>query len=302
MKKKAIIIAVLIACCVAQNLHAQAAAAGKALTEIAEAGLRKILQTGAQQAGERAAAELAEVGGETAVRAVVMQAAREGGEEAVEKLAANASRYGVTLLKGAKESPKSFLRAWEKVPENLRAGALAELRREPELFAGAISRAGNAGADVLLAAGKNPGVSSQIMKDLGVESASVVKNLATDEAVLLAKQAPAVAKVAGAAERREFLAMVEKAPAKVLGWVEKHPKVLLTSAALAAFIASKDEILGTKENPGFIERIAGKPVMMGAWITAAILCLGLGAWMLIKLRGAHHVTAAKIRRAEENRP
>lgn len=297
MKIKLLIItATFCALAVSQTVNAQAA---KAVTEIVEVGLRKILQTGAQQAGERAAAELAEVGGEQAVRAIVMQAAREGGEEVVEKLAANAGRYGVTLLKGAKNSPTAFVRAWEKLPENLRAGALAELRREPELIAGAMSKAGTAATDVLAAAGKNPGVSTQIMKNLGSESASVVKNLATDEAVLLAKHAPAVAKVATAAERQEFLAMVQKAPTKVLSWLERHPKVLLTSAAFVAFLATKDELLGTKDNPGFIERTVGKPVVMGAWIAAAILCIGFGGWMLIRLRGAHRVVEAKVRRAEQ---
>lgn len=304
MKSKSSLIinlAVAVSCCgiVSSSLHAQAAAAGRAISEVVENGVRQILQAGAEQAGKRAAQELAEVGGEQIVRETVAQAAREGGEALVEKLATNSSRYGLTFLKGASESPGAFARAWEAVPENLRAGALAELRREPKLMANLVAKAGNEGADVLVAAGRHPGVSSQIMKDLGGGSASALKNLTTDEAVALAKRTPALAEVATGAQRGELSAMLAKSPKRVLEWLEKHPKTLLTSAALTAFIASKDEIIGNAEHPGFIERTVGGPVVVGAWIASALLCVGLGLWLLIRLRGSHRIAEAKVRRAVE---
>ena len=95
--------------------------------------------------------------------------------------------------------------------------------------------------------------------------------------------------------------MVKAAPARVLSYLEKHPKVLLTSAAFGAFLASKNQLIGTAESPGFIERTVGRPVVMAAWIAAAILCIGFGGWILIRLRGAHRVATAKVRRAEEKR-
>lgn len=293
------------------RLHAQTAAAGRALAEAVET----LLQQSAKQAGKEAAEQLAEIGGKQAVREVAEKAASEGGEALVEKLATNTSRYGLVVLQGAKESPAAFMRALEGVPESLRGAALAELRREPAVLSGLVREAG---ADALIVAGKNPGTGAQIMRELGGGSAGAIKELTQDQAIQLARHSSAIAKVADAGQRTQFLQLLTKAPQRVLGLLEKNPKVLYTSAGLAAFLASKDQFLGTDEvefgpdgkavkrvtKSGFIERMFdkgtekfGKPIMTMAWVVSALVCLALASWLFIKLRASHKITALKMDRA-----
>ncbi len=295
----------------AVQVQAQTTAAGRALTEVVET----MLQQSAKQAGKQAAEQLAEIGGKQAVREVAEKAASEGGAALVEKLAANTSRYGLVVLQGAKESPAAFMRALEGVPESLRGAALAELRREPAVLTGLVREAG---ADALIVAGKNPGTGAQIMRELGGSSAGAVKELTQDQAIQLARHSGAIAKVADAGQRSQFLQLLAKAPQRVLGLLEKNPKVLYTSAALAAFLASKDQFLGTDEvelgpdgqvikkvtKSGFIERMFdkgtqtfGKPIMTVAWVGSALISLALAGWLFIKLRASHKITAVKMDRA-----
>lgn len=293
------------------QIHAQAAAAGRALTEVVET----MLQQSVKQAGKEAAEQLAEIGGKQAVREIAEKAASEGGEALVGKLATNTSRYGFVVLQGAKESPAVFMRALEGVPESLRGAALAELRREPQLISSLVREGG---ADALIVAGKNPGTGAQIMRELGGSSAGAVKELTQDQAIQLARHSTGIAKVADAGQRSQFLQMLAQAPARVLGLLEKNPKVLYTSAGLAAFLASKDQILGTDETEtgpdgkvvkrvnktGFIERMFdkgvdkfGKPMMTVAWTGSALVCLALAGWLIIKLRVSHKITSLKVDKA-----
>lgn len=55
------------------------------------------------------------------------------------------------------------------------------------------------------------------------------------------------------------MGLISSAPEKILNLLETHPNILKTGAALVAFLAAKDQILGTKE---VIIGPDGKPVQI----------------------------------------
>jgi hypothetical protein len=59
-----------------------------------------------------------------------------------------------------------------------------------------------------------------------------------------------------------------------------------------AFLANKDQLIGTAESPGFIERTVGKPMVVRARIAPATACSALGLWLFINARNLSHVCRA----------
>lgn len=249
------------------SLMAQGAIAAKFAGEIAEQIAKK--------GGATAAREIAEMGGTAAVREVCEQAEREGGEALVKLLSQRSATYGVATLQAAKGAPKLVLGAVDKLPQELAENGMRAIAREPAAMQKLISETGQ---EALEAAAKHPGVGSQIATTLGKEGAETAIQLGDDAALALARRANEIA-VLPAAERSGLLAAMKTRTAKTLAFLEKHPKGLLTIGAVTAFIAAKDELLGTADAPGFLERVFKEPVRAIGLVAACLL----GVWGVMKL-------------------
>jgi hypothetical protein len=206
--------------------------------------------------GKTASEEMVRLGGEKAVQEVLEKAANEGGEVLVEKTARYGIEYGPVFLQGAKESPLRFVSAFEKLPLNLRTGAIQEIRRETELMTRLVGEYGESALEI---ASRHPGVGPGVLSKIGGESSEFLATHPTDQVIRVARLADDIAK-ATPAQRSELMHLISKAPEKTLNLLETNPKVLMTSAGLVAFLAAKDQILGTEE---VVIGPDGKPVTIG---------------------------------------
>ncbi len=229
----------LLLACFATTAFAQV---GTAVTEIAETVARKLAQSSAK--------ELAEVGGDAAVRAVITKAAAEGGETAARQVAALCERFGPSAVQAMKASPARLAQSLSAMPEDMVAAAVRAASREPELVAKLV---GQFGDDALLVAAKHPGVGTGIAGKLGADGIALAKQLPTNDAIRLARVADDIAAVAST-ERPAVMAKLQRAGGKALDYLERHPRILATTAGVAVFLAVKDDLLGTKDAPGLVER------------------------------------------------
>lgn len=262
MKSTCLIIAISLAAgSLTTNAFAQAGPAARVALEVVEQLAKK--------GGSTAARELTELGGEVAVREVLQQAEKEGGEVLVKQLSEQAGKYGIVAIQAAKGAPRVVVEAVEKLPKELAENGLRAISREPVAMQKLISETGQ---EALEAAAKHPGVGSQIAKTLGKEGAETAVKLSDDAAVVLARNADDIAKLAPA-ERSSVLTFFRTETARALKFIEKHPKTFLTSAGVVAFLASKDELLGTNGQAGFLERMFAEPVRYVGGVVAGLLAL-----------------------------
>jgi hypothetical protein len=294
----------VIALCIHAPIRANAQASWvvKMAGELVEALIRK--------GGQQGAKELMELGGETLAREALEKAAQEGGEKLAQRLANLALEHGAAVLKVAKQSPSKFVSAFDELTPAMQTAAAQAITREPELMARLFS---NVGKEALAAAARHPGVGTQVVEVLGREGAEALGKVTTDQAIQLGRLAP---KIAGAAEpqRRTLLEMIEQAPERIMDLLEKHPRVLLTGAGVASFIAAKDQILGGAEiitDPKGVVRVVEKPGLIprmwrqttetfntplsGLVCIAGLLAL---AWGGVKLWAAIRLAKAKVRLKE----
>ena len=268
---------------------------------------REMVEAIVAKGGQQAARELAEMGGEVVAREALEKAAQEGGEKMAQRLVSCAIENGPALLKVAKSSPSKFLATFEELSPAMQKAAGQAMVREPELMAKLFA---NLGQDVITVAARHPGVGTQAMEVLGPEGAKTLTKLTTDDAIQLTKLAPKLSKIADS-ERRSLLEMIGEAPGKVMGFLEKHPKVLYTTAGVVSFIAVKEQLFGnvelvTDENGvvqsveqrGFFERAVSAAMdkfrlpLTGLFLIVGIILLGWGG---IKLWGTYKIEQAKIR-------
>ncbi|MEW6077583.1 MAG: hypothetical protein AB1724_07220 [Thermodesulfobacteriota bacterium] len=152
-------------------------------------------------------------------------------------------KYGIIALRGIRQSPKIFLQALDDMPDNLIRSALQSVKREPELLARLTSEYGS---KALKVAAQHPGVGPQIASKLGKEGIDLALELPTESAIKLNKIAGPLQKL-DSTQRSAIIDIIKKAPGKALDLLENHPRVLYTSAAVASFLAAKDQILGDSE-------------------------------------------------------
>ena len=283
--------------------NAQASVVAKAARELAEALIKK--------GGQQGAKEFAELGGEALGREALEKACQEGGASLAQTLAAQTLEHGPALLKVARSSPSAFLSAFEELTPAMQKAAAQAMTREPDLMAHLFS---SVGKEAITAAAKHPGVGTRVMEALGTEGAKTLGKIATtDEAIQLCRLAPQLARAA-VPERQTLMEMIGKAPERIMDLLEKHPKVMLTAAGVASFIAAKEQILGgaeivTDENgvvrvvekPGFIQRMSRQATETFKTPLAGIIWIGgllLLAWGSIKLWAVVRLERAKVRTKE----
>jgi hypothetical protein len=223
---------------------------GRIATELSEQIIQKL--------GPKGAKELVEMGGEAGVRTIIQQAAAEGGETAARQVATLCERFGTPALLAVKASPAKLAASLGKMPDDLVEAAIHAAGREPELLGKLVAQIGD---DALLVAARHPGVGTQIAGKLGKEGVEIARDFSTPDAIRLARNADDIAKIAPA-ERAAVLAKIRRTGTSALDYLERHPKLLATTAGVGVFLAVKDDLLGTKGAPGFVERIVGNTVAM----------------------------------------
>ncbi|MDB5321336.1 MAG: hypothetical protein JWN40_2967 [Phycisphaerales bacterium] len=225
------------------TLVALAAGAPLASAQVA-AVAREIVEQGVEQifksAGREAVEELGKTGGRVAVRETLERAAAEGGEGLVRKTTAYGIEQGPIALRAIGRSPAKMVGALDNLAAELRPAALRAVERDPQALAGLVERYG---AQALEAAAKQPGVGTVLGEKLGGEGLAAARSLTTDQAIVVARHADEIAKLP-AEQQAGLFARLRSNAAGVTGFLERHPKTLLTAAGVAVILGAKDEILG----------------------------------------------------------
>jgi hypothetical protein len=278
-------------------------AQGRVVIEGGEALVKQMVKRG----GAKAAGEIVEMGGHAAVRETLERAAREGGEQ----LAARVSRYGVThgpvALRAFRTSPAKMVAAFDALPENLVRPALQAAAREPDTLVRLVA---SHGAGALETAARHPGIGSKLIATFGDDGLRLGRNLTTDQAVVVSRHAEEIARLS-APQRAGVMQALSRSPARVVGYLERHPKVLLTAAGVVTIVAMKDEIVGTTQlaldaagnpiavaKPGFIERLVGEPVKQATNLIGLVLASILAGWGAIQLWAVWRLRALRVRVAQ----
>jgi hypothetical protein len=250
---------------------------GGVATELAESVVKTLAQNSAK--------ELAEVGGDAAVRAVIAKAASEGGEASARQVAVLCERFGPSAVQAMKAAPTRLAESFAKMPEDLVQAAVRAAAREPEVVAKLVAQLGD---DALVVAAKHPGVGTAIAEKLGAQGVNLAKQLPTKDAVRLARSADEIASVAKS-EQSAVFAKLQRNGGKALDYLERHPRILTTAAGVAVFLAVKDDLLGTKDAPGFVERMwtgtldrFHQPLSVILFVVAALLFARV-AFVVVKI-------------------
>jgi len=265
-------------------------------------GVREIIEVISKQGSKKAVQELAEFGGKEAIEATLEKAAREGGEELVAKVVTYGRRYGVSAVRAINNAPAHYIKALDGLPADLVERAVWAVQREPEVMTKLVR---DYGSDALLIATKHRGIGGELVSKLGAEGIRLGKALPESQAVLVARHADALAALPQSQQSR-VIGTILAAPARTLGFLEKHPKVLFTTAGAGTFIALQDDILGKDEEVqiapdgtrmvrrrGVVERVLEqfrKPIVLILSIVAGILAL----WGLTKIWGVYHLEKLRI--------
>lgn len=222
--------------------------------EIAEIVVRK--------GGGRAAQELAEWGGEKAVREIAEDAMRVGGDKAVQKLRQYVTAHGMSALKAVKTNPGRLIQALDDIPESMVGKALAAVNHNPAAMNRLLD---SHGSDALRVAAKYPGIGVDICEGLGSQGIRTALRLEVPQAVQLHRLMPQLSRLE-AGQRSRVLDMISEAPASVFSFLEKHPRLLLTSAGVTVLINYREAIVGgdeIAENPDGTRQVISKPGLFG---------------------------------------
>lgn len=239
---------------IAMPLEASIGLGRKAAQEVVE----HLVRTG----GSKAAREIAEFGGEQAVREVLRRAAQEGGEAMARQTALLVRTHGVSALRAVRNSPALMVRNLNALPESMVGRAIAAINHHPAAMQSLVARYGD---DALRVAARHPGVGQNVAETLGREGISTALRLQTPQAIQLNRLAPAIREVP-ANQRGQVLEMIGRAPERILGLLERHPKVLYTSAGVGVLLAYKENLVGGDElvqNPDGTWEVVQKSGMVG---------------------------------------
>lgn len=280
---------VLLALATPQAVLAQATVVREAVQEATEQLFK--------QTGRQGLEELGQMGGKAAVRDILEQSSREGGEQLVKKVTQYGIEDGPVALRAIGRSPAKMVEALDGLPADMRTPALRAVDRDPDLMTQLVNKYGSGAMEV---AAKHPGVGEKLAQSLGEDGINLGRKLTTDQSIVAARYADDIARLPSA-QRSGVLSAVARSPAKVLDYLETHPRTLRTAAGVAIVMAIKDDILGDKgtsllrpdgtlvttpAHPGLIERLfpsASKAVSTPIALIAGAISIGILGWFSIHL-------------------
>lgn len=263
----------LLAACTFQTL-AQGAVVVRAAEELGEVLLRR--------GGTEAATELARLGGQKAVQEMMEQAMKEGGEVLMKQSAQLAEKHGILAVKALHGAPGTVVRALDGIPAEMAENGLRAIAREPVAMQAMVKEFGGTALET---AAKHPGLAAPVSR-LGSEGFDIARQVTTPEAAILARHADDIAKLP-ATERAAVMDLIKKSPGKVLAWMEKHPKLLVTGAVAGTVVLARRELFGEGDAPGFFERAGGalyETFKAPVNIAVAALCGIIVLWAALKMR------------------
>jgi hypothetical protein len=167
-----------------------------------------------------------------------------------------------TALKAVKTNPGRMIQALDSIPESMVGKALAAVNHNPAVMNRLLSRYGS---DALRVAVEHPGIGLDICAELGSQGIQTALRLETPQAIQLHRLVPQLSRLE-ASQRSSVLDMISEAPARVLSFLEKHPRVLLTSAGVTVLINYREAIVGGDdivENPDGTRQVISKPGLFG---------------------------------------
>jgi hypothetical protein len=206
-----------------------------ALARVAAKEVLELFVTQAEKQGTKTMVkELAEFGGETTIREVFEQVSKVSGQEGLSNLVRLSKSYGIDAIRAAKVAPRVTSTYMVRVRPELAPGALRALgRAEVRAVIERIDAGLVPGA--LEAAARHAGVGVHVVEKLGAAGVRASEGFDTDLLIQLTR-APLADKIAAMplAEKRGLVT-------SIASFVEKHPKTVVTAAALGIFLRYKDE-------------------------------------------------------------
>jgi hypothetical protein len=254
-----------------------------------------------KKGGREISEEIAQAGGKAGIKALLESAEREGGEALMKRVAAFVQEHGASAVKVLRRDPAAYIRALETLPKTSVKLALWAIEREPEVMAKLVTRFGS---EALELSAKHPGVWTSLGTKFGDEAIALGRKLTTEELMIVARHSDDMAALPKDQWKKVLAAIIKNTKA-VLSYLEKHPKILLTSAGVATVIALREDLIGSQEvvstdengnksiyKPGLVERVAGMFKEEIAYIVYAIAALVL-LWGLIHLHSVYALNKVK---------
>ncbi len=263
--KHALIIAISVTVCI-QPLEAQ-------VSPVARSSARELVAYFSKKGATR---EVAKFGGEAGIGKSLDAIAKTGGKKCVEEAAKYASAHGLRALKAIELSPEKIIRALEKTPPKDRKILIHIVNSNKRLISENLTKGSE---EFLVLEAKYPGLGLDIFK-LGDDVCKIANTLPKSDVLRIAQRSDALLRVQKASPKQYqgFAEALKKTPSKILDTLEKHPKVLLSGTALAAYLGSRNELLNLVGD--VICRLsASSPARVGGYGIAAIFC----AWLAYKL-------------------
>ena len=277
-----------------------------ASANIVTKGAREIVEELMKKGTKEASKELTEFGGKLAIQNILERASREGGDKLVKEIIRYGKKYGLSSIRTIDSSPAIYIKALNKLPEKMIERALWAAQREPDKMKSLITKYGD---DVLFVAAQHRGVGMDIIIKLGNDGVRLSKDLTEKQAVVLARHADEITDLPQQL-RSQLIEAMHTAPARVIDYIEKHPKVILSAAGIATLVALKDEVLGKDDevvvNPdgsksihrrGFLERLF-KLFYTPISAILAVIALVVGGWGVVKIWGVQRRERLKVARDE----
>jgi len=268
-------------------------------------GIEQIAKQIVKNISKESTEELIKFGGEKAINRLLKKASQEGGQELVEKIGSYATKYGIRALKVIENAPRIYVDALDRLPPNLVKQALWAAEREPERVTKLLN---TYGPEALETIAKFRGVGSDIVEKLGPQGIQISRKLSEEQAVILAKHLNEISKM-DSNLKKQVLDTIISFPKRAIEILEKHPKVLATTAGVTTFIALREDILGSEEEintsngnvlvrkRGIIERLAGEfktPISNIFFLIGIIIFL----WGILKIWGVYRREKIKIKYEE----
>jgi len=205
--------------------------------------IRKVAQELAEYIGKKfgreGVQELATLGGKEAVEELLERSTKEGGDALVSKVVSLTQRQGPIAIRVLRLSPKAFADALDGMPDDVARSALRATERDPLQMTKIVQNFGQRG---LLTEVKHPGVGASLVSKLGDDGLAISERVTTDQAITLTRYADDIARLP-AGDKATAVAALQKAPARIVEFLERNPKFMITAATVGTLVAVSDKAL-----------------------------------------------------------